>query len=364
MQAEGIDVINLGVGSPDLPPPREVIETLYLAALRPDSHGYSGYCGLPALRRAVADYYLTRFETHLEPETEVVILIGSKEGLFNASLAFVDPGDMSLVPDPGYPTYSVGARMAGGVPYRMPLREESGFLPDLEAIPADVARSAKILWLNYPNNPTGSVASMEFLARAVSFAQRYDLLLCHDNPYCDVTFDGYRAPSLLQVPGAKQVALEFNSLSKTYNMAGWRIGMVVGNRDALKALAKVKTNVDSGIFKPIQEAAIRALAVDQSWVKERNATYQARRDVIMRFLPECGLEAAIPKATLYVWARLPDGEVSWDYSTRVLEATGVWLTHGSAFGQGGEGYVRISLTLPENRLREAGRRLARYAGTS
>jgi LL-diaminopimelate aminotransferase len=364
LRAEGVDVINMGVGSPDLPPPNEVIEALYEASLRPDSHGYSGYFGLPALRRAVADYYLQRFDTHVDPETEVLMLIGSKEGLFNASLAFLDPGDVSLVPDPGYPTYSVGARMAGGVPHTMPLREESGFLPDLEIIPADVARAARVLWLNYPNNPTGSIASTEFLSRAVHFAQRHDLLLCYDNPYCDVTYDGYRAPSLMQVPGAKQVGLEFNSLSKTYNMAGWRIGMAVGSRDALEALTRVKTNADSGIFRPIQEAAVRALGVDQSWVEERNAVYQARRDVVMSFLPECGLEAATPKATLYVWAKLPDGEESWDYATRVLAATGVWLTHGTAFGQGGEGYVRISLTLPKARLREAGRRLAQCARVS
>jgi len=360
MKSRGVDIINLGIGSPDLPPPPAVIRTLCEAALRPDSHGYGGYYGLPALRRAIADYYSQRFGVHLDPDTEVAVLIGSKEGLFNLSLAFLDHGDVSLVPDPGYPTYSVGTHMAGGVRYPMPLREEADFLPHLESIPADVARSAKMLWLNYPNNPTGSIANLEFLERAVNFAQRNDLLLCYDNPYCDLTFDGYCAPSVLQIPEAKGVALEFNSLSKTYNMAGWRIGMAVGNRDAVEMLTRVKTNVDSGVFKPIQEAAVAALKGEQTWVKERNAVYQTRRDVMMQYMPRCGLKAATPKATLYVWARLPDGTKSWDYSMRILEATGVWLTPGSAFGGNGEGFVRVSLTLPEDRLREAGERLARF----
>ncbi len=362
MRSEGIDVINLGIGSPDLAPPAAVIQTLCQAARRPDSHGYGGYYGIPALRRAIADYYLHRFEVHVDPDTEVAVLIGSKEGLFNVSMAFLDSGDVSLLPDPGYPTYSLGTHMAGGLRYPIPLREEHDFLPQLESIPVDVARSAKILWLNYPNNPTGSIAGTDVLEQAVNFAQRHDLLLCYDNPYCDLTFDGYRAPSLLQIPKAKQVALEFNSLSKTYNMAGWRVGMAVGNRDAVEALTRVKTNVDSGIFKPIQEAAITALTGDQSWLRKRNAVYQARRDAVMQFLPKCHLRAQTPKATLYVWARVPDGQKSWDYSTRVVEATGVWLTPGTAFGDNGEGFVRISLTLPEDRLHEAGERLAGFAG--
>ena len=359
MKSQGIDIINLGIGSPDLPPPPVVIETLCRAVLRPDSHGYGGYYGLPALRRAVVGYYSRRFGVQLDPDTEVAILIGSKEGIFNICMAFLDRGDVSLVPDPGYPTYSAGTHMAGGVRYAVPLREEDGFLPNLASVPGDVARSAKMLWLNYPNNPTGSIASREFLEHAVDFARRNDLLLCYDNPYCDVTFDGYRAPSLLEIPEAKQVALEFNSLSKTCNMAGWRVGMAVGNREAVEMLSRVKTNVDSGVFKPIQEAAVAALEGDESWVRERNAVYQARRDVVMGWLAACGLEAATPKATLYVWARLPGGVRSWDYSMRVLDATGVWLAPGSAFGDNGEGFVRISLTSPQDRLLEAGQRLAR-----
>jgi LL-diaminopimelate aminotransferase len=360
MKAQGIDVINLGIGSPDLPPPQPIIDALYQSALKPDNHGYAGYYGLPVLRRAIADYYKRRFDVQLDPDKEIAVLIGSKEGLFNASLAFLDQGDVALVPDPGYPTYTLGAHMAGGVRYPMPLREENNFLPDLESIPVDVVDAARILWLNYPNNPTGAVADMEFLSRAVNLARRHDLLLCYDNPYCDLTFDGYRAPSVLQIPGAKDVALEFNSLSKTYNMAGWRVGMAVGSSTAVEALARVKTNIDSGIFKPIQEAAVAALTGDQSWLPARNAIYQRRRDVVLDFLPALGLTAHRPKAAMYIWARLPDGEMSYDFCMRMLERTGVWMTPGSSFGEHGEGYVRIALTLPEDRLQEAGERLHKH----
>jgi len=359
--SQGVDVINLGVGSPDLPPPAAVVETLCQAAMRHDSHGYCGYYGLPALRRAIADYYHQRFEVRLDPDTEVVVLIGSKEGLVNVSLAYLDQGDVSLIPDPGYPTYNAGTYLAGGVRHALPLREEQGYRPDLASIPADISRSAKILWLNYPNNPTGATSDLEFLEGAVAYAQKHNVLLCFDNPYCEVTFDGYRAPSVLQVPGAKQVSVEFNSLSKTYNMAGWRVGMAVGNGDAVKVLKRVKTNVDSGLFRPIQEAAIAAITCDRAWIEERNAVYQRRRDVVMQSLAKCGLSAASPKATLYIWARLPEGEGSWNYAMRVLDSTGVWVTPGSAFGAGGEGYVRISLTTPEHRLREALDRWERFA---
>jgi len=252
--------------------------------------------------------------------------------------------------------------MAGGVGYPLPLRESNGFLPQWELIPADVADAAKVLWLNYPNNPTGSVVDLEFFEEAVNFARRHDLLLCHDNPYCDVTFDGYRAPSILQVPGAKDVTLEFNSLSKTYNMAGWRVGMAVGSAKAVEALSRVKTNVDSGIFRPIQEAAVAAFSGDQGWLAERNAVYQSRRDLVMGFLPSIGLSAQLPQATLYIWARLPGDVACYDLCMRAVEQTGVWLTPGSAFGERGEGYARISLTIPEDRLREAGERLQAWGG--
>jgi LL-diaminopimelate aminotransferase len=242
---------------------------------------------------------------------------------------------------------------------RVPLLAERGFLPDLAAVPAEALRRAKLLWLNYPNNPTSATASLEFLAEAVDFARKRDLLLCYDNPYCDVTFEGYVAPSILQVPGAKDVVLEFNSLSKTYNMAGWRVGMAVGSATAVDALARVKTNIDSGIFAPVQEAAAAALDADQAWLQERNAIYQARRDAVLGFLPAAGMRAAKPLATLYVWAEVPEGETSAGFSERVLGRTGVWLTPGTAFGEHGEGYLRISITLPKPRLEEVAERLQR-----
>lgn len=357
MRARGVDVIDLGIGSPDLPPPAPIIEALYRSAQRPDTHGYAGYYGLPALRQAISGYYQQRFGVQIDPDKEVAVLIGSKEGLFNAALAFLDPGDVVLIPDPGYPTYHLGAHMVGAVQYSLPLREERGFLPDLEAIPADVADAAHILWLNYPNNPTGAVADTGFLEHAVAFARHHDLLLCYDNPYCDLTFDGYKAPSILEIPGARDVVLEFNSLSKTYNMAGWRVGMAVGGAEAVSALARVKTNIDSGIFRPIQDAAVLALTGDQSWLVERNAIYQRRRDAVLQWLPAAGLEARVPRAAMYVWARVPEGSTSQDYSLQVLEKTGVWITPGPTFGEAGEGYVRIALTLPEDLLREAGERI-------
>jgi LL-diaminopimelate aminotransferase len=340
------------------------VDTLYRSAQDPGKHSYAGYYGLPVLRRATASYYARRFGIELDPEQEIVILIGSKEGIFNVALAFIDPGDVALIPDPGYPTYALGVAMAGGEPVYLPLVAERGFLPDLSAVPDDALRRAKLLWLNYPNNPTAATASPDFMAEAVAFAREHDLLLCYDNPYCDVTFDGYVAPSILQLPGAKDVALEFNSLSKTYNMAGWRVGMAVGNAQAVDALARVKTNIDSGIFAPIQEAAAAALAADQSWLQERNAIYQARRDLVLQCLPAAGMSATAPLSTLYVWARVPPGERSAGFVQRVLQRTGVWLTPGTAFGAHGEGYVRISLTTPEARLREAADRLQQMPDTT
>jgi LL-diaminopimelate aminotransferase len=357
LQARGVDIINLGVGSPDLEPPAWIVEAMHRAAQEPRNHGYAGYYGLPALRQATAEYYQRRFGVALDAEREIVMLIGSKEGIFNVAQAFIDTGDVALIPDPSYPAYLMGTLMAGGEPYRMPLRVDAGFQPDLASLPASVLRRAKLLWLNYPNNPTTATPTMEFLAQAVAFAKEHDLLLCYDNPYCDVSYDGYIAPSILQLPGARDVVLEFNSLSKTYNMAGWRVGMAVGSAQAVEALARVKTNVDSGIFAPIQLAAAAALRADQTWIAERNAIYQARRDVVLDFLPSLGMCASAPLSTLYVWAQIPDGEDSAGFSKRILERSGVWLTPGTAFGAHGEGYVRISLCMPEARLREAAQRV-------
>jgi LL-diaminopimelate aminotransferase len=357
---QGQDIIRLDIGSPDLPPPAFITEAMVRSLQDPSHHGYAGYYGIPALRRAMSTYYARRFDVRIDPDRQVCPLIGSKEGIANAAFAFVDPGAPVLVPDPGYPTYALGTLLAGGVPYRVPLRAVDGFLPDLEAIPEDIARSARLFWLNYPNNPTGATASLEFFERAVAFARQYELLICHDNPYCDVTFDGYVAPSLLQVPGAMDVALEFNSLSKTYNMAGWRVGMAVGNARAVEALARTKTNIDSGMFRPIQDAAVAALTGDQGWLKERNAIYEERRDLILAIFEEIGISAEKPQASLYLWAEIPRGTTSERFATRLLEEAGISVAPGTAFGQYGEGYLRFSLGMSTERIREAMSRLRRF----
>ena len=356
-QAQGVDVINLGIGSPDLPTPSHIVKVLQEAAEDPKNHRYPSYTGLPQLRQAIADWYQRRFGVDLDPDREVVPLIGSKEGIAHLALAVVGPGDVALIPDPGYPTYEMGTILADAEPYPVPLLAENDFLPDLEAIPAEVLQRARILWLNYPNNPTGAIASLEFFEEVVVFARRHNLIIAHDNPYSDVTFDGYVAPSLLQVPGAKEVAVELHSLSKTYNMAGWRVGMAVGNAEVIDGLIRVKSNVDTGIFNPIQYAAIAALETDPSWIAERNAIYQRRRDILVNGLRAAGLHAFEPKAALYVWARIPEGWKSQEFSLHVLDEAGVWLTPGTAYGASGEGYVRLSMCAPEERLQEAMERL-------
>ncbi len=353
LRAQGRDIIRLDMGSPDMPPPEPIIEALYSSARDAEHHGYPGFSGIPALRQAIADYYARRFDVTLDPASELVPLIGSKEGIVHMAIAWLDPGDVALVTDPGYPPYDKGARLAGAEPYPVPLLLENNFLPDLDAIPADVANRARLLWLNYPNNPTGVVASLEFFARAVDWARRHEVLLCHDNPYCDVTFDGYRAPSLLQVPGAKEVAVEFNSLSKTYNMGGWRVGFAVGNAEAVKALGTVKTNVDSGIFRPVQDAAVAALTGDQSWLAERNAIYQERRDIVLEGFAQVGIEAHKPLATLYVWPQVPAGYTSSEFCDKLLLEAGVSVTPGNAFGARGEGFFRVSLGQKTDRIKEA-----------
>jgi LL-diaminopimelate aminotransferase len=358
LMEQGRDIIRLDIGSPDLPPSEFIVEAMYRSAQNPSHHGYGGYYGIPELRRAMAGYYERRFGVTLVPGREVAPLIGSKEGIANIALAFVDSGDVVLVPNPGYPTYSLGTLLAGGTPYPLPLLAGEGFRPDLEAIPEEVVRATKILWLNYPNNPTGVTVTLDFFERVVAWARRHDVLVCHDNPYCDVTFEGYVAPSLLQVPGAMDHCLEFNSLSKTYNMAGWRVGMAVGNRKAVDALARTKTNIDSGIFRAIQDAAIVALDGDQSWLEGRNEIYRQRRDLILSTLPELGMKADKTQASLYVWATIPAGfDDSVSFTTRLLEDAGVSIAPGTAFGSLGEGYVRISLGMSTERVREAMERL-------
>ena len=360
LQAQGLDVIRLDIGSPDMPPPDFVIEALHRSATNPKHHGYAGYFGTPALRQAIADHYARRFGVELDVATEVQPLIGSKEGIANLALGWLDAGDIALVPDPGYPSYRMGTSLAGGETYALPLLAENDFLPDLDAIPDEIASRARLLWLNYPNNPTGAVAPLEFFERAVAFARKHDLLICHDAPYTEISFDGYQAPSLLQVPGAKEVAVEFNSLSKSHNMAGWRVGMAVGNAQAISALLQVKSNIDSGIFRPIQDAAVAALNGDQSWLAERNAIYQMRRDMVLKALKEMGIQAHRPKAGLYIWAETPPGYTSAAFADKLLREAGVSVTPGSAFGQHGEGYLRISLGQDTERIREALDRLKEF----
>src|SRR5262245_8205086 len=356
LKAEGADIINLDAGSPDLPPHEMLIETLKASADNPAKHNYGGYAGPPHLRRAIVDYYGRRFGVELD-DREILPLIGSKEGIVNMHLAWLDPGELSLIPDPGYSSYAYAPILAGGQSESFSLLPERGWLPDFASIPEESAKAARMLWLNYPNNPTGGTATLEFFAEAVSFCRQYDILLCHDAPYTDVTFDGYRAPSVLEIPGAKEVAIEFNSLSKTYNMAGWRVGMAVGCQTAVEALASVKTQIDSGMAKPIQHMAAHALTADQSWLDERNAVYQERRDLTLATLSQMKLETTFPKGAFYIWFRVPAGYTSQEFQSLVLEKAHVSLTPGHIYGVNGEGWARISLVANTERLKEALSRL-------
>ncbi len=356
-RAQGIDVVSFGIGDPDLPTPPYIIEALRESARDPTNHRYPETEGLPELREAMARWYERRFGVSLDPGREVLPLIGSKEGIGHIALCFIDPGDVALVPDPGYPVYAVGTLFAGGEAYYLPLREENDFLPDLESVPAAVARRAKVLWLNYPNNPTGAVADLEFFERAVAFARRHGLAVLHDGPYTEVAFDGYRPPSFLQAEGAREVGIEFHSLSKTYNMTGWRIGMAAGNAEIIDALMRVKSNLDSGVPQSIQRMAIAALEGPQGCIEEHNRVYERRRDRLVKALSKLGLRVRPPKASLYLWARTPDGSTGLVFATRLLEEVAVVVTPGMGYGPSGEGYVRLSLTLPDAELEEGVRRL-------
>jgi len=360
MRAKGVDVINLGIGNPDMPTPGWVVEALNRAVQDPRNHGYPNYYGIPELRQALADYYARRFNVTLDPAKEVVPLIGSKEGLVHLTNVLCNPGDVVLVPDPAYPVYRIAAILAGADIYPVPLLEENSYLPDLDAIPVWVVQRARLLWLNYPNNPTAAVANPSFFARVIEFAREHDIVVAHDNAYADVTFDGYVAPSFLQVDGAREIGVEFYSLSKTFNMAGWRVGFVVGSTEVVQAVARVKTNVDSGIFTPIQYAAIAALQSDPAWIAERNLVYMGRRDRAIEGLQAAGIQATVPQASLYIWGSVSGNCSSMDFCLRLLDETGVWLTPGSGFGEQGEGYYRLSLAAPDARLNEAVRRLASF----
>jgi LL-diaminopimelate aminotransferase len=360
-RAQGVDVISFGIGDPDLPTPDYILDSMIEASRDPANHRYPESEGLPELHDAIARWYGRRFGVELDPATEVLPLIGSKEGIGHIALCFIDPGDVALVPDPGYPVYGVGTLLAGGEPYFLPLTEENEFLPDLDAVPDEIARRAKVLWLNYPNNPTGAVADIEFFERAVAFARRHNVAILHDGPYSEVAFDGYRPVSFLEAPGAKDVGIEFHSLSKSYNMTGWRIGMAVGNAEIIDALMRVKSNLDSGIPQAIQRMAITALDGPQECIGEHNAIYERRRDHLVGALNKLGLRLQPPKASLYLWARIPEGTASVQFATRLLDEAGVVVTPGIGYGPTGEGYVRLSLTIPDERLEEGVARMEALA---
>ncbi|HKN90750.1 MAG TPA: LL-diaminopimelate aminotransferase, partial [Acidimicrobiia bacterium] len=341
----GVDVISFAIGDPDRPTPANVVEAAAAAVRDPATHRYPSYYGMPELRRAIAGHYRRRFGVELDPESQVLPLIGSKEGIANLATAFVDPGDVVLVPDPGYPVYATGAILAGGRPVPVELSAEDGFQPRLDAVSGPDAEAARILWLNYPNNPTSAVAGPATFARAVEFCRSHDLLLAHDAAYVEVTYDGYVAPSVLQTPGAVDVALEFGSLSKTYNMAGWRIGWAVGSPVAVEALGRVKTNIDSGIFNALQRAGIEALQGPQDAVAASCDVYRRRRDLLVDGLNAAGWVLSPPRGAIYVWAPTPDGETSGEFADFLLEAAGVVVAPGAGYGPHGEGFVRFSLTL-------------------
>lgn len=354
---EGVDVISLGIGDPVEPTPSHIIERLLKEAKNPKNHRYPSYYGLREFRRSISNWYEKRFGVKLDSETEILPLIGSKEGIAHISWAFLDKEDVSLVPDPGYPVYKIGAILSGAKPISMPLTAENDFLPNLSKIMEEDARRARLLFINYPNNPTSSIAHLEFFNEVVKFAKKYDILVCHDNAYSEITFDGYRAPSFLQAEGAKEVGVEFHSLSKTYNMTGWRVGFVVGNKKAIEALGRVKTNIDSGIFNAIQCAGIEALEGPQDCVEKMREIYKRRRDMVSQVLERVGIKHQKPKATIYIWAEVPEGHTSSSFTSYLVEKTGVVVSPGSAYGKSGEGYFRISLTVKDERLKEALKRI-------
>ncbi len=356
-EKKGIDIIDLGIGDPDLPTPPHIVEALFHAAKDPSNHRYPSYEGMLSFREAVATWYKQRKHIKLDAEDEVLTLIGSKEGIAHSAFAFLNPGDIALVPDPAYPVYNNATIMANSRPYSVPLTEEHGFKPDLERIDKGIARRAKIMFLNYPNNPTAATAEKSFFKEVVDFARENEIIVLHDNPYSELTFDGYEAPSFLAVKGAKDVGVEFGSLSKTYNMTGWRIGFVVGNSEILKGLKLVKTNIDSGAFQAVQMAGIAALTGPQDCVKQNVEIYKRRRDLLADGLRSSGIELEKPKATFYIWAKVPSGFSSIQFSMFLLERTGVVVTPGIGFGEAGEGFVRFSLCVSEERILEACERI-------
>ena len=349
----GRDIIDLGIGDPDTPTPMHIIESLYESAQDPVNHRYALNYGMPQLRLEIANWYMKRFSVELDPDTEVLPLIGSKEGIAHIPLAFLNPGDEAIIPDPCYPPYKSGTIFAGGICHIVPLLESNGFLPDLEKIDPQAVKRAKIMFLNYPNNPTAAIANEDFFKKAVGFARENSIIVCHDAAYSEIYFDDYKPLSFLQTDGAKEVGVEFHSLSKTYNMTGWRIGFAVGNKGIIQALAKVKSNIDSGVFQAVQFAGIIALKSGSGHINQLNQVYRSRRDVLVDGLNAIGWKAAKPKATFYVWMPVPSGYTSSELSMMLLEKCDIVTTPGVGFGPSGEGYIRMSLTISEERIKEA-----------
>jgi LL-diaminopimelate aminotransferase len=359
-KARGEDVVSFGIGDPDIPTPSHIIERLCKEARVPANQRYPESEGLPELRKTIANWYQKRFSVTLDPEKEVAPLIGSKEGIAHIALCLLNPGDTALITDPGYPVYSIGTNLVGGRPYYLPISPGNNFLPELDRIPENILEKTKVLWLNYPNNPTGAVADLQFFNKAVEFAKKHDICICHDGPYSEVSFDDYTPVSFLQAEGAKDVGIEFHSFSKTYNMTGWRIGMAVGNSTVINALKTMKSNLDSGIPQAIQYAAIEALTGPQNCIKEHNDIYRRRRDLIVDTLNKMGLEANPPKASLYIWAKVPKGYNSVEFTNDLLDKVGVVVTPGIGYGRNGEGYVRLSVTIPDALLLKGLSRMAQW----
>jgi LL-diaminopimelate aminotransferase len=356
-KAKGVDVIDMSIGDPDLPTPDHIVASMKEAVQKPEHHRYPSYEGMLSFRQAVSEWYRSRFNVTVDPRSEVLSLIGSKEGIGHIPLAFVNPGDHVLVPSPGYPVYPVSTLFADGESFLMPLREENGFLPDFTSIPENILRNAKLMFLNYPNNPTSAIAPRAFFEEAIARAAKHNIIVCHDAAYSEIYFDDEKPFSFLEIDGAKEVGIEFHSLSKTYNMTGWRIGFAVGNRNVIAGLGKIKTNIDSGVFQAIQEAGITALATDDKILSGIRRTYQERRDVLYAGLKDAGMELSEPKASFYLWAKVPAGFDSAGFVSHLLENAGVLGTPGNGFGASGEGYVRFALTVPVERTRESVERI-------
>ena len=356
-KAKGIDIISLGIGDPDTPTLPPVVEEMHKAIDNPKNHDYPPYNGTEKFRKGACEWMKNRFGVELDPDKEMLANIGSKEAIAHVFFAYVDKGDYTLVPDPGYPVYHNATIFAGGIPYEMPLLEENGYLPDFDRIPEDIAKKSKIMFLNYPNNPTGAVADLDFFKKAVDFCKKYDILLCSDMAYSEMTYDGYKAPSVLQVEGAKDVAIEYYSHSKSYNMTGWRVGFVCGNADAIKALGTIKNNIDSGTFKAIQDAATAAFTVDAKYINDLNKMYQERRDAAEEGFRELGWNVKPSKATFYLWLPVPKGMSSEEFVTIMLEKAHVVVPPGNGYGKYGEGYFRVALTKDVDTIKECIRRM-------